>query len=109
MKGLRQYIRKHGWHFTEELAMDVTNGRWDSSEVMGKVEGMVYYNVTDSTVGDMVFLVNYAKNIDKPIYRTKYHCLKFALCVVDNYAFKEGTMFRKWTEEAKDFDFTPYI
>ena len=45
MKGLRQYIRKHGRHFTEELAMTVTKGRWDPSEIMKKAESMVIVKV----------------------------------------------------------------
>jgi N-acetylmuramoyl-L-alanine amidase CwlA len=109
MRGLRQYIRKHGRHFTEELAMTVTNGRWDSSEIMEKAESMVYYNVTGSTVGDIVFLTNYAKDTGKSFYKTKYNCVKFALCIVGEYALRDGAMFRKWTEDNRDFDLTEYI
>ena len=109
MKGLRQYIRKHGRHFTEELAMTVTNGRWDSSEIMKKAESMVYYNVTGSTVGDIVFLANYAKDTGKSFYKTKRDCIMFALCIVGEYALRDGAMFNKWIGDTKDFDFTPYI
>lgn len=109
MKGLRQYIRKHGKHFTEELAMTVTNGRWNPSEIMEKAESIVYYNVTGSTVGDIVFLVNYAKDTGKPFYRTKHSCVKFALCIVGEYALRDGAMFSKWLGDTRDFDFTPYI
>ena len=109
MRGLRQYIKKHGRHFTEELAMTVTNGRWDSSEIMEKAESMVYYNVTGSTVGDIVFLTNYAKDTGKSFYKTKYNCVKFALCIVGEYALRDGAMFRKWTEDNRDFDLTEYI
>ena len=109
MKGLRQYIRKHGRHFTEELAMTVTKGKWNSSEIMEKAESMVYYNVTGSTVGDIVFLTNYAKDTGKSFYKTKHNCVRFALCVVGEYAFKDGAMFKKWIDGTKDFDFTPFI
>ena len=109
MKGLRQYIRKHGRHFTEELAMTVTKGKWDSSEIMEKAESMVYYNVTGSTVGDIVFLANYAKDTGKPFYKTKHNCVRFALCIVGEYALGDGAMFKKWISDTKDFDFTPYI
>lgn len=109
MKGLRRYIRKHGKHFTEELAMAVTKGRWKPSEVMEKAESMVYYNVTSSTVGDIVFLTNYAKDTGKTFYRTKYNCVRFALCIVGEYALKNGVMFDKWIGDTRDFDLTPYI
>ena len=109
MKGLRQYIRKHGNHFTEELAMNVTKGRWSSPEIMEKAESMVYYNVTGSTIGDIVFLANYAKDTGKSFYKTKHNCVRFALCIVGEYALRDGVMFRKWLEGNKDFDFTQYI
>ena len=109
MKGLRQYIRKHGRHFTEELAMTVTKGKWDSSEIMEKAESMVYYNVTGSTVGDIVFLANYAKDTGKPFYKTKHNCIRFALCIVGEYALRDGAMFKKWVGDTRDFDLTPYI
>lgn len=109
MKGLKQYIKRHGRHFTEELAMTATKGRWSPSEVMEKAECMVYYNVTGSTVGDIVFLANYAKDTGKPFYRTKHACIKFALCIVGEYALRDGAMFRKWVGNNKSFDLTEYI
>ena len=109
MKGLRQYIRKHGRHFTEELAITITKGRWGSSEIMKKAESMVYYNVTGSTIGDIVFLANYAKDTDNSLYRTKHNCVKFALCIVGEYALRDGAMFSKWVGDTKEFDLTPYI
>lgn len=109
MKGLRKYINKHGRHFTEQLALSVTKGRWDSSEVMKKAQSMVYYNVTGSTTGDIVFLANYAKDTDKPFYRTIHNCIRYALSVIGEYAFHDGAMFNKWVRDTKDFDFTPYI
>ena len=109
MKGLRRYINKHGRHFTEELALSVTGGKWDSSEVMEKAQSMVYYNVTGSTVGDIVFLANYAKDTRKPFYKTKHNCVRFALCIVGEYALHNGVMFTKWVGDTKDVDLTPYI
>lgn len=109
MKGLRQYVKNHGWHFTEKLAVDVTNGRWCSSEIMKKAESMVYYNVTGSTVGDIVFLTNYARNTGRSFYKTKHNCVKFALCIVGEYALRDGAMFKKWAHDINDFDLTPYI
>ena len=89
--------------------MTVTKGRWASSEIMEKAESMVYYNVTGSTVGDIVFLTNYAKDTGKPYYRTKHNCVKFALCIVGEYAMHDGVMFNKWVDDTKEFDLTPYV
>ena len=109
MKGLEEYVDRHGMHFTEELASEVTNGRWNPSQIMEKAQSMVYYNVTGSTVGDIVFLANYAKDTGKPFYKTRHNCVRFALCVVGEYALHDGVMFTKWVGDAKDFDLTPYI
>lgn len=109
MKGLRQYIRKHGRHFTEELAITITKGRWNSSEIMKKAESMVYYNVTGSTIGDIVFLANYAKDTGKSFYRTKYSCVRFALDIAGEYALRDGAMFKKWVGDTRKFDLTPYV
>lgn len=89
--------------------MNVTKGRWNPSEIMEKAESMVYYNVTGSTVGDIVFLTNYAKDTGKSFYKTKYNCIKFALCIVGEYVLRDGAMFKKWAVENKDFDLTHYI
>lgn len=109
MRRLGKYIKKHGRHFTIELAMNATRGRWNKEDIMDKVESQVYYNVTGSTVGDIVFLVNFAKDSGRPFLKTKYQCIKFALCIVGEYAFHSGVMFNKWVGDTKDFDLTPYI
>lgn len=109
MKGLRQYIRKHGKHFTEKLAMSATKGNWSKEDIMDKVEAQVYYNVTGSTVGDIVFLVNFAKDSGKASLKTKHQCIRFALYVVGEYAMHDGVMFSKWVGDTKDFDLTDYI
>lgn len=109
MKGLKQYIKKHGRHFTEELAVNTTKGRWGKEDIINKAEAQVYYNVTDSTIGDMVFLVNFAKDSGRPFLRTKHQCIKFALCIIGEYAMRDGVMFNKWVVDTKDFDLTPYI
>jgi hypothetical protein len=49
--------------------MSVTSGKWSLSEVLEKAQSMVYYNVTGSTIGDIVFLTNYAKDTGKPLLK----------------------------------------
>ena len=58
MKGLRQYIKKHGKHFTEELAYKTAGKRWSSTQIEKATQREVYYNVTASTLGDIVYLAN---------------------------------------------------
>ena len=109
MKGLRKYIKKHGKHFTEELAISITSGRISPFEVMEMAQNIVYYNVTGSTDGDIVFLANHAKDCGNSSCRSKYRCVKAALGIVGEYSFSGGATFDSWLVNNKDFDFTPYI
>lgn len=105
MKGLRQYIKKHGKHFTEELAYKAAGKKWSSKQIEKATQGEVYYNVTASTLGDMIFLINtYRKYL-----RRKSECVSFALCIIGDYQYYGGVIFDTWLEDNKGFDFTPYI
>ena len=89
--------------------MSATKGKWDREDIIDKVESYVYYNVTGSTVGDIVFLVNFAKDSGRSFLKTKRQCIRFALRIVGEYAMHDGVMFNKWVGDTKEFDFTPYI
>lgn len=91
MKGLRKYIAKHGRHLTEQLAMDALECRQDISEVVKATESRVYYNVSESTLGDIVLMVNHFNSCF--IGANKYDCIKWALSKVgdvntNGYAFE---------------------
>ena len=109
MKGLEAYLNKHGKHFTEELASVVTMCKWDSFKVMEEAQRHVYYNVTDSTVGDFVYLVNKTYNDGILRSNTKRNCVCSVLCVVGSYDNGRDAAFSDWLEDVVDFDFTPYI
>ena len=107
MKGLKEYIRIHGRHFTEELARAVTCQRWSSKQIEKAAQKKVWYNVTGSTLGDLVYLVN---EIYKDWqYRALSKCLDYPLYVVGEYRFHGGVVFNDWLEDNPEFDFTPYI
>ena len=108
MKGLKQYIRKHGKHFTEELALGATNGKWTKDDLVDLVESQVYYNVTGSTFGDIVFLVNYAKDSGKSFFKTKHQCVRFALGIIGEYAMYDGVMFNRWVRDNRNFDLASF-
>ena len=109
MKGLEAYLNKHGKHFTEKLAMSITEGRWNGNKVKKAAQRKVYYNVTGSTLGDMVFLTNmvYFKNA-KPLDNFN-KCIDYMLMCVANFELYGGVTFEDWLEIEGDFDFTPYI
>ena len=107
MKGLEEYISKHGNHFTKELASKGTDERWDSSKLERDAQKHVYYNVTGSTDGDMVYLMTIGDSCQP--YSKK---VKTMLSWIQDYN-KTGSPFIIWLTvlivKEQDFDFTPYI
>ena len=111
MKGLQEYIKKHGKHFTEDLALKVSGGKFSADQVAKAAQERVYYNVTGSTLGDMIWLTNEIYNGYK--FRTAGRCVVYTLNIVGDYKYHGGALFKSWLEELREdnqtFDFTPYI
>jgi hypothetical protein len=109
MKGLKEYIAKHGRHFTEELAYDTAGNWWSAETVEVTAQRKVYYNVTGSTIGDMVYLVNeiYADGLLRR--NTIDNCVGSMLCIIGSYDNGRDAAFSDWIDSITDFDFTPYI
>ena len=113
MKGLEEYIKVHGNHFTEELASVATDRRWNTSKVTKAAQDRVYYNVTGSTSGDMVYLMDMAYSRLNSEGRYSHNKgISMMLSWVGDYQ-KTGSPFCIWLTvmlmKKKDFDFTPYI
>ncbi len=105
MKGLEEYIKRHGRHLTERLALDSTVVRWNAAKVRKAVEGRIYYNVTGSTVGDMVYLVNeYHARCPR---HHKVQCIKYVLRIVGDMAL-EGKAFDDWLAKDSTVDLCRY-
>ena len=84
MKGLEEYIQKHGMHLTT--------------------------NTTSSTLGDITYLVNTEW---KEMGWSKTKCISFAISIISDYSLGEGFAFRHFLDilhsRKKEFDFTPYL
>lgn len=106
MKGLKEYIAKHGKHLTTELAIDVIKCRWNPLEVEKATERIVYYNVSEATLGDMVLLANHFNSCF--IDAHKYDCIKWALSKVGDVN-ANGYAFDILVENYFDIDLTEYI
>lgn len=103
MKGLREYIAKHGRHFTVKLAEEVLDCKWKSVKVRTASDRVVYYNVSGATLGDMVFLVNlFADSFSEG------RCVKYALEIIGDIS-KEGYAFDAWLLSNENIDFNEYI
>lgn len=107
MKGLRKYIRKHGRHFTEELAYEAAGRKYNARQVEKAAQKKVYYNVTGSTLGDMVYLTN--SNFNGWGFSSISGSINYTLYFVGQYKFHGGFLFEQWLHGLDDFDFTPYI
>lgn len=108
MKGLEKYIKKHGRHFTERLAVEAVDNRWNTSEIEKCSQRIVYYNVSEATLGDIVFLTNmYYKTMSsqKP---SKIKCVKYALSIIGKME-TSGYAFNLWASENWDIDLNKYI
>ncbi len=89
MKGLRKYLAKHGRHLTISLAKKATSNRWSAHEVESSSERIVYYNVTDSTLGDIIFLTNYYYDSQLPVKTSRIACVRKTLRAVEDINAKE--------------------
>ena len=108
MKGLKEYIKKHGKHFTEELVKAALPLRWDITDVVSSAQKKVYYNVTGSTVGDMAYLAN-TVYMSEGWSKTK--CIDFTTTIMGDYGVGRELAFSWFLDslKGKKFDFTPYI
>ena len=111
MKGLKEYIRKHGKHFTEELAYYAAGKAWSGRQVEKAAQKKVYYNVTGSTLGDMVYLTN--EVWENWGYKTIHGAINYVLYIIGDYKYHGGVLFDEWVEEMQevqaDIDLRPYI
>lgn len=114
MKGLEEYLKKHGYHFTKRLANAVVSGKWDVDTVMENAQKHVYYNVIGSTSGDMCYMVYWLYRHDGwPQAHDKRSSIKTMLWMVGNHTVSSRYFFSEWlgnkARERSDFDFTPYL
>lgn len=113
MKGLDRYIKKYGKHFTLELALRAIPQRWSVDQIEKSLNKRVWYNVTESTLGDIVYLVNLAGSCyDIQIFKSKDSCIKYALSYVGDVNCN-GVMFQSWVKllsvRKKHFDFDEFV
>lgn len=108
MKGLQEYIDRYGYHFTESLVQDALPIRLKYQEIMKIADKMVWYNVTQATSGDILYLVN--KDCHDCILskrQGKRSVLKMVE-VVGNYSEKDK-WFKEWLTGSSMGDLSPYI
>lgn len=110
-RGYNEYVEKHGYHFTDELATmaigrmqnadasEYKHGRWSVEQTKAAFKNMnpsgkYLHKVTD---GDMAYAANmyYADLYPDPI-TTEAGCLKAAMRIANDPDGYEGQIFTRW-------------
>ena len=109
-----EYVKKHGYHFTEALAehvskmMENANGEehsWTATQVKKAMEslGLMPFGKTktEATLGDVTYLANmYYADLYPDPFKDEASCLKAAYKIaVDPDGYK-GMIFCRWTADA---------
>ena len=109
-----EYVKKHGYHFTEELAeyvskmMENANSQehsWTSTQVKKAMESLdlmpISQTKTEATLGDITYLANmyYADLYPDPL-KDEVSCLKAAYRVAIDPDGYKGMIFCRWTADA---------
>ena len=109
-KGYSEYVKKHGYHFTDALAehvskmMENANGQqhtWTTSQVKKSMESLGLTIPGHVTYGDAAYLANmyYADLYPDPL-KDEASCLRAAYKVANDPDGYEGMIFCRWTADA---------
>lgn len=108
-KGYLEYVKKHGYHFTDALAEHVSkmmvnaSGQqhsWTVSQVKKSMENLGLSIPNNVTPGDIAYLANmyYADFYPDPI-KDEASCLKAAYRIANDPDGYEGIAFCRWTAD----------
>lgn len=109
-KGYSEYVKKHGYHFTDELAEYVSKAMknmndqphtWNASQVKRSIESLNLNIPSNITDGDMTYLANmyYADLYPDPL-KDEVSCFKAAYKIANDPDGYEGMIFCRWTADA---------
>ena len=109
-----EYVKKHGYHFTEALAehvskmMENANGEehtWTAQQVKKAMENLSLMplgeTVTQATLGDVTYLANmYYADLYPDPFKDEVSCLKAAHKIAKDKDGYKGMIFCRWTADA---------
>lgn len=109
-KGYSEYVKKHGYHFTDALAEHVSkimvnaNGQqhsWTTSQVKKSMESLGLSISDKVTIGDVTYAANmaYADLYPDPL-KDEAACLRYAYKIANDPDGYEGMIFCRWTADA---------
>ena len=108
-KGYSEYVKKHGYHFTDTLAEYVskmminTNGQmhsWTTNQVKKLMESLGLTIPKSVTIGDMAYVANmyYADMFPDPL-KDEASCFRAAYKIANDPDGYEGMIFCRWTAD----------
>lgn len=109
-----EYVKKHGYHFTEELAEHISqmmvnvNGQehsWTAAQVKKAMESLGLMPLgktkTEATLGDITYLANmYYSDLYPEILKDEASCIKTAHKIAMDPDGYKGMVFCRWTSDA---------
>lgn len=109
-EGYSEYVAKHGYHFTDELAEHVSkmmnnasgdDHSWTAAQVKKAMEAMGWSVPDNVTLGDVTYTANmmYADLYSDPL-KTEADCLKAAQKIAGDPDGYKGMVFCRWTADA---------
>lgn len=123
MKGYKDYVKKHGLHFTDELAEAVSKmfinadgsyRHWTAAQAKKAFTSLGYTIPSYVTTGDITYLANMAYSDFYPeVLKDEASCLKYACKVANDPDGYEGLPFCRWTADvigkSLDIDWEKYL
>lgn len=110
-KGYVDYVKKHGYHFTEALAEHVSRSfinadgsshNWTAAQIRRTLQTLGLVVSEDKvTIGDMTYLANmyYSDFYPEPL-KDESSCLKAAYKIATDLDGYKGMIFCRWTADA---------
>ena len=111
-EGYKAYVEKHGYHFTDELAVSASRNMvnadgkahmWEPAQVQASVYslGIPFKNRNNCTRGDLCYLANmaYADGLYEGMDGMEKECVKYAVKIADDVDGYEGMPFMRWLSD----------
>lgn len=109
-KSFVEYVKKHGYHFTEALAehvskmmvnADGTSHSWTTSQVNRTLGGLGLMLPSKTTLGDATYLANmYYADLYPDPFKDEASCIRAAYKTAHDVDGYEGQTFCRWTSDA---------
>lgn len=108
---MKNYISRHGYHFTDQLAqvasdmMINSNGKahkWTSDQVEKTMKMYGLHAHGNCTLGDLTYLANMAyADLYPTVLKDEISCLRYAVAIADDPDGYEGMPFNRWLSDLK--------